>query len=301
MTMHRSATGNRLLDLLPASELHYAQSASQSVALKHGCETYAQDDRVSFVYFPQTVVFGLVVLTAEKKVIEGASVGKEGMIGLPLFLGVDFHPSQVVAQIPGAALRMSATAFLHAARPGTVLDILLRRYTLFRLRTAKQTGACNTLHSAEARMCRCLLMMQDRSERDEFLLTHEFLSELLGLRRQTVSITAGALQRAGLVTYRRGVMRIVDRTGLQAASCECYEYMRELLVRTVGVGPAIPGGGARSLHSLHAPAIDRMRMPAQPSPVGEPVWKQPTAVARRLSNSTRRPRTGTIRLDQLVD
>ena len=237
MTLRKAMTGNRLLDMLPAEEYRFVQASAHPVFLSHNDEVYSQDGPLLYVYFPKTVVFGLVVLTEEGKLIETGSIGNEGMAGLPIFLGVDFHPSHVVAQIPGEALRMSATSFLHAARPGTAMDVLLRRYTLYRLRTAKQTGVCNTLHSAEERMCRMLLMMQDRTDQDEFFLTHEFLSELLGLRRQTVSITAATLQSAGFVTYRRGLMRIVNRAGLKQASCECYQYIKELLDRMLGHVP----------------------------------------------------------------
>jgi len=239
MTLRKVMTGNLLLDMLPADEYRFVQTSSHPVYLSLNDEVYRQDGPLLHVYFPTTVVFGLVVLTEEGRLIEAASVGNEGMVGLPIFLDVDFHPSRVVAQIPGEALQMSSNDFLHAARPGTALDVLLRRYTLFRLRAAKQTGVCNTMHSAEARLCRLLLTMQDRTDHDEFFLTHEFLSELLGLRRQTVSITAATLQSAGLVTHRRGLMRIVNRDGLKHASCECYQYMMELFDRMLGQAPRL--------------------------------------------------------------
>lgn len=254
MALRKITTGNHLLDMLPDNEFKFVQSSSELVYLEHGFEVYRQDGPVQYVYFPKTVVFGLVVLSVDGKLIEGASIGNEGMVGLPIFLGVDFHPSQVVAQIPGEVLRMTSKAFMQAARPGMALDVLLRRYTLFRLRTAKQTGMCNTLHSAEERLCRWLLMMHDRTARSEFFLTHEFLSELLGLRRQTVSITAGTLQDAGLVTYRRGLIKVVDRNGLEATSCECYQYFKELLNRMFAKNPAVNG---RTAHSTKATSYSR--------------------------------------------
>jgi CRP-like cAMP-binding protein len=127
-----------------------------------------------------------------------------------------------------------AAAFLQVAKPGSALDRLMRRYALYRLRCADQTGACNTLHSVEQRLARWLLMAHDRTGRDEFRLTHEFVSGLLGVRRQTVSIVAGTLQRAGLITYRRGVLRVLDREGRAAAGCECYEVLKRLYGRIVG-------------------------------------------------------------------
>ncbi len=143
------------------------------------------------------------------------------------------------------APRVPAASLGEAARPGTVLDRLLRRYTLYRLRCANQTGACNSMHAAEERMCRWLLMAHDRAGRDEFLITHEFLSELLGIRRQTISIVAGTLQRAGLICYRRGLLRVLDREGLEAASCECYGVMRQLYDPIVGNRKGVEWEGAR--------------------------------------------------------
>src|SRR5581483_414111 len=101
------------------------------------------------------------------------------------------------------------------------------------LRCANQTGACNSLHAIEERMCRWLLMVRDRAGKDEFSLTHDFMAELLGVRRQTVSIIAGTLQRSGLITYRRGLLRVLDREGLEAASCECYETLKRLYERII--------------------------------------------------------------------
>jgi CRP-like cAMP-binding protein len=226
-------TGNRILDLLPADESSRLLSSSQAVSLAHGQKVFQQDGPMPHVYFPTTGVFGLVILMEEGEQVEGTTVGNEGMVGLPAFLGLDRHPFSVVAQVPGEAVRVPAGTFSQALKPGGTLDRLLRRYTLYRLRCANQTGACNTLHSVEERMSRWLLMAHDRAGKDEFLLTHEFLAELLGVRRQTVSIIAGTLQRAGFITYRRGVLRVLDREGLEAASCECYEVIKQLYDRIV--------------------------------------------------------------------
>jgi CRP-like cAMP-binding protein len=227
-------TGNRILDLLPPEESSRLLASSQSVFLPHGQQVYRQDGPMPHVYFPTTGVFGVVILMAEGKLVEATTVGNEGMVGLPLLLGVDFHPFSVVAQIPGEAVQVPAAPFVRASKAGGTLDRLLRCYALYRLRRANQTGACNSLHSVEERMSRWLLMAHDRAGKEEFLLTHEFLSELLGVRRQTVSITAGTLQRAGFITYRRGILRMLDREGLEAASCECYEVMKQLYDRIMG-------------------------------------------------------------------
>jgi CRP-like cAMP-binding protein len=224
-------TGNRLLDALPADELGHLLSSSEVVSWQHEQAVFHQDGPMPHVYFPTTSVFGIVLVVEEGKQLEGTTVGNDGLVGLPVFLGVDFHPFRAMVQVSGEAVQVPAVTFLQAARLGSTLDRLVRRYTLFRLRCANQTGACNALHAVEERTARWLLMAQDRTGREEFSITHEFLSELLGVRRQTISIIAGTLQRAGFITYRRGVLRVLDRKGLEAASCECYEVLNHLYDR----------------------------------------------------------------------
>jgi CRP-like cAMP-binding protein len=226
-------TGNRLLDLLSEDEASRLLSSSRIVSLPHGQVVFQQDGPMPHVYFPTTSVIGIVLVVEEGKQVEGTTVGKEGVVGLPVFLGVDFHPFRVIVQVPGEAVQVPAATLLAAAKQGSTLDRLLRRYTLYRLRCANQTGACNSIHAVEERMARWLLMAHDRAGTDEFALTHEFLSELLGVRRQTVSLIAGTLQRAGLISYRRGVLRVLDREGLESASCECYETLKQLYARIV--------------------------------------------------------------------
>jgi CRP-like cAMP-binding protein len=234
MALTANRTGNRILDLLPAEASSRLLSSSQAVSMPHGQEVYRHNGPMPHVYFPTTGVFGIVVLMEEGKLLEGTTVGNEGVVGLPAFLGVDFHPFSLVCHVPGEAVQVSAATFVQALKPGDTLDCLLRRYMLYRLRCANQVGACNTLHSVEERISRWLLMAHDRAGKDEFLLTHEFLSELLGVRRQTVSIIAGTLQRAGFISYRRGVLRVLDREGLESACCECYEAMKQLYDRIMG-------------------------------------------------------------------
>ncbi len=233
-------TGNRLLDLLPEGASGPLVSSAQVVSLLHGQEVFRQDGPMPHVYFPTTSVFGVVIHMEDGTQVEAKTVGNEGMIGLPLFLGADFHPFRAVVQVPGGALQVPAPAFSKVVELGGALDRHLRRYALYRLRCASQTGACNSLHGVEERMARWLLMAHDRAGTDEFLLTHEFLAELLGIRRQTVSVIAATLQRAGLIAYRRGVLRVLDRAGLEAASCECYEVLKRLYPHIMGAQETPP-------------------------------------------------------------
>ena len=224
-------TGNRILDLLPENESSPLLRSSEVVSWRHEQVVFQQDGPTPHVFFPMTSVFGIVLVVEEGKQVEGTTVGNEGMVGLPVYLGVGFHPLRAIVQVPGEAVQVPAATFLRATTPGSTLDRLVRRYTLFRLLYANQTTACNTLHAVEERMARWLLMAQDRTTKEHFSITHEFLSELLGVRRQTVSIIAGTLQGAGLITYRRGVLQVLDRQGLEAASCECYEVLKHLYDR----------------------------------------------------------------------
>jgi len=197
-------------------------SSWETISLPQGYELSRQDAGMSHAYFPTSGVCWVVSVTDDGKIVEAATIGNEGMVGLTVILGLDFSPSRTVSQIDGTALRMAAADFLKAMEPGGALDNLLRRYIAFSLRYAYQTVACNALHSVEERMCRWLLMTHDRVRKDEFGLTQEFLAEMLGVRRQSVTVVAGILQTAGLISYRRGIMKIDNREALEAASCECY-------------------------------------------------------------------------------
>jgi CRP-like cAMP-binding protein len=219
-------TGNRLLDRLPEAEFKRLLPSWEPISLPHGHEVCRQNGPMSHVYFPTSGMCSVVGATEEGKVVETATVGNEGMIGLPVVLGLDFSPSTAIAQVSGKGLRMAVPSFVRALEPGGPLDRLLRRFIAFSLRYAYQTVVCNSQHSVEERMCRWLLMTQDRVGLDEFVLTQEFLAEMLGVRRQTVTVFAGTLQRAGFINYRRGTMRIVNREGLEEASCECYEITK---------------------------------------------------------------------------
>ena len=167
-------------------------------------------------------MISLTVLMEGGREIEAGTIGNEGMIGLSVAQGLEFSPTKAISQISGEGLRIPVSAFLKAMKLGGTLDKLVRRYSAYSLRYASQTIACNLLHSVKQRVCRWLLMCRDRVETEEFVLTHEFLAEMLGVRRQTVTVIAGKLQTAGLITYHRGVIRILNRKGMEDASCECY-------------------------------------------------------------------------------
>jgi len=183
---------------------------------------------ITDVYFPLSGVVSLVTTMEDGSTAEAAAVGNEGMIGVAVCLGEDSLGNvTAIQEIPGHALAMDARCFRReAARPGRFHDVVLG-YTRFLIAQTMRTGACNGLHSVEERIARSLLLIRDRTAIDAFPLTQEFLSELLGVARPTVSIAAGVLARAGIIMYRRGRIRILDRAGLEEASCECYGAIQD--------------------------------------------------------------------------
>jgi CRP-like cAMP-binding protein len=224
-------TGNRLLDRLPEDEYVRLASSLVSTPLKLKQPLNQADDSILDVYFPTTAVVSTLVLMENGSEVETLLTGAEGMVGLTVALGLDFALHNAICQVPGKAFRLPATAFREAVERSRTLDALMRRYTAMVLRQVTQVVACNALHPVPERLCRWLLMSHDRADRDEFPMTQEFMGEMLGVRRQTVTITAGTLQAAGLITFRRGIIRIVDRSRLEEAACECYAVIRALYDR----------------------------------------------------------------------
>jgi CRP-like cAMP-binding protein len=229
----RNRTGNRLLDRLPPDESDRLLALAEPVSLRQLEQLFEQDGPLPHVYFPRSGVLSSVISLGEGRVVEAATIGNEGMVGIPALLGLDFATATATAQVPGDSLRIPTPSFVKALGRGGPLDLILRRYIAFSLRSAYQAVACNALHSIEERMARWLLTTQDRVGRSEFLLTQEFLAQMLGVRRQSVQVVAGTLQTAGLITYRRGQVRVMDREGLEAASCECYGITKALYDRIV--------------------------------------------------------------------
>jgi CRP-like cAMP-binding protein len=224
-------TGNRLLDRLPEEE--YARLApllvSTSLALKQ--PLIQPDEPIHDIVFPTTALVSTLVVMEDGSEVETGITGAEGLVGLSTVLGLDFDLHRAICQVPGEAFRLPARALREAIERSRPLDALMRRYAAVVLRQTGQAVACNALHPVPERLSRWLLMSHDRVGRDEFPMTQEFMGELLGVRRQTVTVAAGTLQEAGLITFRRGIIRIVDRPRLEEAACECYGLMRGLYDR----------------------------------------------------------------------
>jgi CRP-like cAMP-binding protein len=231
--MGTGPTGNQLLDRLPKGESNRILESMETVSLPLGREVVQQDGPLSHVLFPTSGMVSLVVLMEDGRIAEASTVGREGIVGVSAMLSQDSSPATATSQVAGEALRMPVHGFLDELTRGGTFERLVRRYAAYTLRYANQTVACNLLHSVEERMCRWLLMIHDRTGSDEFPFTHELLSEMLGVRRQTVTVIAGELQSQGLIQYRRGVLRILDREGLEAGSCECYSVIKDAYDRLV--------------------------------------------------------------------
>jgi CRP-like cAMP-binding protein len=224
-------TGNRLLDSLSEEDCAHLFPSLVFAPLKLKQPLFRPDDAIRDVYFPTTALVSLLVVMEDGSEVETTLVGAEGMVGLPLALGIDSGLHKAICQVPGEGFRLPARAFLQALERSRPLDALIRRYAGVVLRQVTQVVACNALHPVNERLCRWLLMSHDRVGRDEFPMTQEFMGEMLGVRRQTVTVTAGTLQEAGLIIYKRGLIRIVNRARLEEAACECYEVIRGLYDR----------------------------------------------------------------------
>ena len=166
--------------------------------------------------------------------LEVGIIGNEGMVGTPVFLGCQSSLTRAISQVPGDALRMETKVFQQEMLRRGALYGLVQRCTQAMINQISQSTVCNHRHSVEKRMCRWLLMSHDRVGTDEFPLTHEFLAQMLGVRRPTVTAAAGSLQTAGLIRYHRGRVTVLDRKGMEAASCECYGVVAKELDRLLG-------------------------------------------------------------------
>lgn len=218
---------NRLLAALPKKDYQGLQRHLEEVPLVFGEILYQPNVLISDVYFPNSGIISVLAGVKERSTLEVGLVGKEGMIGLSVFLGVSASLNRAVVQGVGSAMKMKATAFRKECNNGGGLPRLLQRYSHSVLTQVTQSAVCNQFHSVDARLARWLLMTHDRMGDDEFQVTQEFLSHMLGVRREGVSIAAGDLQKRELIRYSRGHLQVMDRAGLEATSCACYEIIKD--------------------------------------------------------------------------
>ncbi|MGH3115928.1 MAG: Crp/Fnr family transcriptional regulator [Gaiellales bacterium] len=220
------ARENRLLASLPRNDLERIASTLQPVTLKRGETLYHEDTAIDYVYFPTGALVSLVASMQDGTIVEVAVVGREGMVGLPLALGTDTSPRRVVAQAPGGALKLSAEGFRRELSNTSALTERLKRYTMIHLTQTTQWVACNRLHSLEKRLARWLLASADATGSEQFELTQDFIAQMLGVRRPSVTVIVRGFEKQGMVQTSRGRIRISDRGALERAVCECYAFVR---------------------------------------------------------------------------
>jgi CRP-like cAMP-binding protein len=231
----RDPRSNRILEALPAEDRDRLIRGMVLVALPIKTVLFEPGEPIRAVHFPIDGVISLVTPLDDGAIVEVATVGNEGMVGVPLFSGGSLAV-RAISQVSGSSLRMDAAAFLaEVDRPGAFSD-LVHQYLSALFGQISQAAACNRLHTNEERLSRWLLMSHDRVGVDDFAITHEFLGQMLGSRRATVTLSAGILQAAGLIRYHRGHVSILDREGLESVACECYGSIKRELDR-VGVPP----------------------------------------------------------------
>jgi CRP-like cAMP-binding protein len=227
---------NRILASLPPHELERVMPALERVDMPLRKVVIDPNRPIEHVYFMEEGIVSMLGVMEDGTAVETATIGNEGMVGLPVFLGTDRMAAQAFTQVSGYAYRMTVDAFREELARGGALPGLLGLYTQAIVTLLSQNSACNRVHTAEQRCARWLLLTADRAGRDTVDLTHLFLSQMLGVRRATVTEIAGALQDRGLIDYSRGRITIVDREGLEAASCECYRVIVSEFDRLLGRG-----------------------------------------------------------------
>ena len=218
---------NRLLAALTKKEYQKLLPELEEVPLTFGDILYEPGDSIRHVYFPNDSIISLLSAVEDRALLEVGIVGNDGMAGLSVFMGVNKSRNRGLVQAAGTAMRMKSAALRKELSNGSSLHRLLHLYTHALLTQVSQSAACNRFHPANARLARWLLMTHDRIVGDEFRLTQEFLSNMVGVRREQVSLVASALQKKKFISYSRGQIKILDRAGLEAVSCKCYEAIKE--------------------------------------------------------------------------
>jgi CRP-like cAMP-binding protein len=222
----RHGERNRLLLALSGEEYERLLPSLEALSIPAGRVLYQTRQPIGAVYFPQRSVVSMLVAGSDGEWVEVQTVGNEGIVGLGVFLGERTAIAKTVARVPDHAMKMSAAALRNALRGSESLCRVLFQYTQSVLGALSQAIVCHRMHGLEARCAHCLLTTQDRVGADRFLLKQSSLAQMAGARRPSITIAAAALRRAGLIHYSRGHMTIVDREGLEAASCSCYGKLR---------------------------------------------------------------------------
>jgi CRP-like cAMP-binding protein len=247
---------NRLLASLPQTELDELRPHFEQVSLSHGQHVIVPEEPIRDVYFPLNCLLSLVTTMSDGASVESGSIGREGMSGVPVLLDAKQTPMPTFVQVPGEAIRVRADVFKKVYDSSLELRKLLNRYIHVVIVIGSHATACNRLHRLDQRFCKWLLMSSDGVGSDEVDITHEYLAIMLGVRRAGVTEAAGSAQKAGLISYKRGRIRILDRKGLEVCACECYQRTKdeyERLFAKDGKPPAVSNTYERKMNLLSLP------------------------------------------------
>lgn len=226
-----SLQANKLLAALPETELALLRQHATLAALSRRAVLYEPHSPIEAVFFPVDGIVSLLTVMNDGSGVETATVGREGMVGMPIFHGVGASAQQAMIQIPGQSYRIDADTFQGLLPQMPTLTTLLHRFSVVLFSLAAQNSGCNRKHSIEERCCRWILMVADRLDRDTFELTHDFIAQMLGVRRASVTEALGSLEKRGFVRTARGRITLVDRAGLEAQACECYRIIKSTVAR----------------------------------------------------------------------
>lgn len=227
-------TANRLLARLPGEEMERLLPHLEQVSFTLGEVIYESGGKQSYIYFPTTAIISLLYMMENGSSAEMGVAGNDGLVGIALFMGGDTVPNRAVVQSAGDAFRMKTKVLQAEFAQGGMFQRLLLRYTQALMTQMSQTAVCNRLHSVEQQLCRWLLLSRDRLDSDELVMTQELIANMLGVRREGVTQAAGRLQETGLISYVRGRIQILDRSGLEATVCECYRVVKDEYNRLLG-------------------------------------------------------------------
>lgn len=227
------ALQNRILAALPHEEYERLAPRVKPYAFEQGDSIYEPNQPIEHAYFPLGGMASVLATMQDGSSVEVGVVGKEGFLGFPPLIGVKSTPTTTISQISGPALKIEVGVLKEEFDRGGTLQLVLNRYLQAQVIQLSQVAACNRVHDVNERLARWLLMTHDRVEEDRLRLTHEFLAQMLGANRATVSLTAGIFQQAGLIRYSRGLITVLNRGGLEAIACECYGVMKSEFERAL--------------------------------------------------------------------
>ena len=231
---HVDPRENRLLAALPDEEFERLVPTFQQTSFSLGDVLYEFGGRLDYVYFPTSSIVSLLYTMENGATAEMGLTGNDGVVGIALFMGGETMPNRAVVQSAGDAVRMKAKVLQEEFKVGGQFQRLLLRYTQALITQISQTAVCNRLHSVEQQLCRWLLLSHDRVNTDELIMTQELIADMLGVRREGVTVAAGHLQDIGAISYVRGRIQILDRQKLENSACECYRVVKDEFDRLLG-------------------------------------------------------------------